>query len=251
MIYLDLRDGLCNRLRAIASLYCYLQDNNIKKKVKVLWFQNQYLNCPFEELLYPINGFEIENVKIGKKNITPLNIIVKRFLAGQTSRIVEKIEDIYFEKKKIYIRTCSQLYENTSYEMIQFKVNEALIFARRNNIGLHIRRTDNKISIAESPMELFVSKIEQEIALDSTVRFYLVTDDEYIKKELLKAYGKNIICQKNMDLSRESEDGIKGAAVDLLNLANCKKIYGSYWSSFSETASTIGKNELIQLRRSE
>ena len=254
MIYLDLRDGLCNRLRAIASLYSYMKDNNIQKKVKVYWFQNKYLNCPFEELLFPIEGFDIINIKcrkIGHKYITPFYIEFKRFCAGETNNFVEKIENVQFKKKNVYIRTGSQLYANTSYEMIHFRIDNKLMFAENNNIGLHIRRSDNDIAIKESPIELFKKKIKQEIEIDNTVCFYLATDDDSVKEDLINMYGEHIICQEKLDLSRESEEGMKRAVVDLLNLANCKKIYGSFWSSFSETASAIGKNELIQLRRSE
>ena len=47
--------------------------------------------------------------------------------------------------------------------------------------------------------------------------------------------GKIIVYPKR-SLDRNSTEGIEDALVDLYNLSNCKAIFASYWSSFSDMA---------------
>lgn len=111
-------------------------------------------------------------------------------------------------------------------------------------IGIHIRRTDNKTSIANSPVEAFTDIMSRLVENDQKTRFYLATDDELIENELKSKY--NIIPHKTFGetKSRDSVTGIMDAYVDMLCLSRCDKIYGSYGSSFSEMAALIGNKPI-------
>ena len=81
-----------------------------------------------------------------------------------------------------------------------------------------------------------------DFALDRnpSVKFFVATDDDATKKELVKRYGNAIYTRNNVS-ERNSRNGVVDAVVDLFLLAGCKKgIFGSYWSSFSEVAANIG-----------
>ena len=49
-------------------------------------------------------------------------------------------------------------------------------------------------------------------------------------------------------ISRTTQQGMVDALVDLVCLSRTPKIFGSYWSSFSETAAALGETELIVLQ---
>ena len=82
----------------------------------------------------------------------------------------------------------------------------------RNTVGVHIRRTDNTVSMSRSTPEGFRRAMDREIKRDFKVRFFLATDDEALKATLVQEYPDRIITQR---------------------------IIGSYWSSFTDTAAEL------------
>ena len=48
--------------------------------------------------------------------------------------------------------------------------------------------------------------------------------------------------------SRTTQQGMVDALVDLVCLSRTTKIFGSYWSAFSETAAALGETEVIVLQ---
>lgn len=115
-------------------------------------------------------------------------------------------------------------------------------------LGVHIRRTDNTASIEQSPIELFITAIDKEIDLNVDVSIYLATDDESVKQELKKRYGKRLIYVKDK-ADRSSIAGIQGGIVDMYVLARTQKIFGSFHSSFSELAAQIGNIPLEIIKK--
>ena len=112
-----------------------------------------------------------------------------------------------------------------------------------NTIGVHIRRTDHIKAIKQSPLTAFYAVMQQEIENNCTTNFFLATDDEDVKREMICRFGNKIIsCNDNA--SRNSVEGMKFAVVDLFCLSNTKKIIGSAASSYSELAAELGGIEL-------
>lgn len=111
-----------------------------------------------------------------------------------------------------------------------------------NVVGVHIRRSDNVNAIAYSPIELFERRINAEIKSNADVKFFLASDDAEVKEYLANKFHDRIL---TLDVAeRSAENGVHDAVVDLFLLASTSKIYGSYWSSFSEVAAHIGKKPL-------
>ena len=125
-----------------------------------------------------------------------------------------------------------------------FKVTEEIkrhtLHSHDNIIVIHIRRTDNEMSVRYSPTELFIRKIEEEINVNPTQQFYLATDDKTEEGHLLQMFPDNITVYEKQSLDRNDPIAIRDAVIDLYNLAQCKKIYGSYYSSFSDIAALWG-----------
>jgi hypothetical protein len=78
----------------------------------------------------------------------------------------------------------------------------------------------------------------------SETRFYLATDCENTKRKILELFKDRVITSEII-LKRTSVDGVKGAIIDFVNLANCSKIIGTRYSSFSEMAALYGGVDLI------
>ncbi len=87
-----------------------------------------------------------------------------------------------------------------------------------------------------------------ELMADPEINFYLATDDLKVETLLINKFPGKIITYKK-DYSRATVKGIQDAMVDLYSLANTCKIYGSYFSSFSDMASRIGNIPLIVIRK--
>jgi hypothetical protein len=109
-----------------------------------------------------------------------------------------------------------------------------------NTIGVHVRRGDNVRSIHYSPLGEFIRILRDEVAKDDNVQFYLATDCMDTERDLLECFKEKILSRPR-ELKRNSSQGIKDALIDMVCLSRTRKIYGSYWSSFSEVAAQIGQ----------
>ena len=107
-------------------------------------------------------------------------------------------------------------------------------------VGIHIRRGDNSCAIAASPLTLFVRWMDEAVARDKGIRFYLSTDCLQTEAELLARFGTDRVLVQGPphSRSRSTADGIRSALVDLLSLASTDRIVGTYYSSFSTLAAT-------------
>ncbi len=132
---------------------------------------------------------------------------------------------------------------------IKDKINQITKDYSTSSIGLHIRRTDHAGAIENSPLSLFIEKMNEEIALNDKTDFFLATDDKETEKELIRLFSKRIIINQNKAFDRDSEKGVQDAYIDVACLAKTSKIYGSHASSFSETAAKMGGIELIICER--
>ncbi len=125
--------------------------------------------------------------------------------------------------RDIYINTCNDFYYQKEGMALFKPINKIQILIEKytqrfssKTIGVHIRRTDNTESIQNSPLELYIHQMNVDLSLD-----------------------------KEVDLKA----GMIGAMIDLYCLAKCSKIYGSYWSSFSEVAARIGDIPLKVIKK--
>lgn len=119
-------------------------------------------------------------------------------------------------------------------------------YKKENLVGVHIRRTDHKSCIENSPLELFVDKMDELIEQNGEVYFFLATDDKKTQEQLIQKYGHRIIVQ-NKVWGRNSKKAMEGAIVDCLCLSKCKVILGSCGSVFSNFAAKCGGIEIISM----
>ena len=129
---------------------------------------------------------------------------------------------------------------------IRDKVDELASSFTDRTIGVHIRRRDfvDMGWASRSPTELFVRLMEDEIARDADVRFYVATDSEQELADLQGRFGSRIVTQPTAHrASRSSTEAIRDAVVDMYTLARTNKIIASAVSTFSQMAARIGQTE--------
>lgn len=259
-IIIEPRGGLANRMRVLDSGLMFAEA--VKRPVVVIWNVNRELGARFDELFGSVPNVKVINIArdkvIGKFCSYVLRVYIKLFafkvpdsqiLAWKQANL--DVQDL-LKHKSVYFWTWEAFWvSDRAFRDLRpvahiKKATENIVAG--DMIGIHIRRTDNVESIAQSPTQLFVDAIEQEVSNDPRVKFFLATDDAKEEEFLQKQFPNRMVLHKKQSLDRKESKAIQEAAIDLYCLARCKKIYGTYWSSFSEAAAKIGGIELVVLK---
>ena len=136
-----------------------------------------------------------------------------------------------------------ELFKPIPQDDIQRRIDEVVAGFSERTIGVHIRRTDNVVSIQSSPLENFTNMMDAEIKKNTNTKFYVASDDDEVKESLKSKYPNRIITLMD-DTDRNSLEGMKFAVLDLFCLSKTNKIIGSVGSSYSQIAAEIGGIEV-------
>ncbi|MCR5304260.1 MAG: hypothetical protein K6E33_06825, partial [Lachnospiraceae bacterium] len=242
--------GLANRMRVIASAAKMTQEQG--GDLSVIWNINDWLGCGSREL------FTLKGISVRDRNDRGTTHLVNR-LESRTY-FLRGIK--YYGNESIYKNTVGLTEEEYRRNLTGIMAHEGdmcfetdagfywgrdwSIFSwapditeraeevarscggRGNYISMHIRRTDHKGAIENSPDSVFLEKLEEIFALDGSSRVYLATDDPELEKTIRDRFGEDrILTCGNKVLDRGDSSGIKAAAVDLLCLSMGREIYGS------------------------
>ena len=261
MIYLQTEGGLANRLRSIASAGKLAAE--LGSKLTVIWNADAALNCRFSDLFTISEGDIYIHEYQTNRFHSMINKIIGKFVKSKYIDINNEDNRAKFfsdcrndPNKDYYIASYSNFYDAHDYDFIRpvssidMRVSELLGSAHRSNlVGVQIRRTDNAQSIANSPTEMFIEYMQQELQTNPQTVFYLATDDMKVRSEIIRLFPDKVIYNQAESVSRRTKSGMIDATIDFISLSRCSKIYGSYWSSFCEVASDIGKNELVVVKK--
>lgn len=259
--------GLANRIRVVEASYNYAKTH--EAKLVILWEKNYSLNASYADCFETVNGASIINIdyngtslfsKLKRKGFDtaesvslPFYTSVKKYDADiepllnntePTQQSKAFFDELAKNNKGVFLETCYEFYPNEQHYRLQVQKDiklkaYQLLVSYPSLIGIHIRRTDHTESIARSPIKRFVDEINSQLATKPDVSFYLSTDSEEVVKELKDLFSHKIITGVSVR-NRDSKEGIKAALTDLCCLSQCKKIMGSFKSSFSERAAIMG-----------
>ena len=263
--------GLANRFFAIDSAISLCR--HYKHPLEIIWFKDPALNTTFHSLFEPVS---MSDVTIREANLMDYllydrprkkNFFIpwifqkvtfrKRFYERESQLLAKQSHDFseLASPGAIYIATFVQLVPSElNYSMfkptLKIKMQIESVCAQLGDycIGIHIRRGDNVFSISESPLSLFIKRIDHEISLNSSATFYLATDSDDVKADLVQRYGKRITVL-NRSADRLSTSGMQDAVSELFILASTKKVLGSYYSTFSVLAARLGYIEYEEIKK--
>ena len=273
--------GIANRLRAIVAGASLAKE--LKVSMQVVWAINSELAAPVDELIdiEGISGNGMPDIRI--HNISALKQLFlydasrkRNFYASGITKFgkygyeldddkliknscildIRTIHDTLSKDRDILIRSgleffdfTDEFYRQLIHPLSRYEAQATdILKGMKDTVGLHIRRTDNAMSVRHSPLTLFFNAVDLELKHNPETNFYLASDDEDTKKVLVERYGGDRIVTSSLKADRSSASGIKNAFLEMVILSKCSKIYGSFYSSFSEAASKLGNVRLETLR---
>lgn len=266
--------GLGNRMRAISS-FIYFK-SLINADLEVVWIADSGLNVQYQEIFLFNPNFKLLNPE-SKYNF----FIRRKFLTDNKLKFIQRMVSIYnssvaqlfgFDclildrdvKKGIdHLKKVCENKRNilviTGYQCIDYqegfrsfvpiqeiatKIADVKGNFKDHMIGMHIRKGDHKKAMKNSPNYLFENKIDEYLEKKpESFGVFLATDDPETAKFFKEKYPEIVFTYPKI-FGRDSRDGMIDAVVELFLLAETKKIYGSYWSSFSGVAKRIYGTEL-------
>lgn len=273
MLYLKPTLGLCNRLLLIDSALKFVKKYNFQK-LKINWSKTQGFSDEKFQTLFDIQYIDkiIEfiddeeyNSFSNKKEILKLEDLVEQdqfTLDYHYHRSQYEIFNYIIDNTFTYSWFApfeyifpNMIKHDKYYPFIQSISPSALLQTQLDNfhidknfVGIHIRRGDSYKSqyayqYSGSTTQSYINLLNNE--LKETENIFLATDCEQTQEQIIKSCpNKNIIISnKNFVDINLTEWQPKPeqftAALDLLLLSQCSKIYGNEFSTFGKTAAKI------------
>ena len=251
--------GLGNRMRVIASVYKFSLDNACD--LVVHWNKEYGLNASFYKLFKPVDGLKILDSRLVdffiNNNPCSYNLHLPKFIDSIARRKsfysigINQLNQIANESDSVLVSSYSQqgdLYPLSKLFIPTDEIMEIINSVKgrfgKTTIGCHIRRTDNKQAQECSTLEMFNRKFDELFESEPSAKIFLCTDDIIVKQEIIRKYGDERIITYDSTLNRHSFEGIRDAVVELYILASTDKIWGSFYSSYTEMASELYGTEL-------
>lgn len=255
--------GLANRMRAINAGINLAGD--VGATLRIIWFADWGLRCPFAQLFQPLTLPNVEFVEASVRDFLLYDRPRKKNLFAPYLYQQAVFDDCIYEKqamdkfkngfdfatwargRNVYISSWEAFYgeKGDKYHLfvpqaeIQRQIDDVAKLFGEHCIGIHIRRTDNVEAIRQSPTELFVQRMQSEIARNSNTKFYLATDSQADKELIINTFPDRVIVNPRQ-ADRESVAGMQDAVRELFLLSKTRYIIGSFHSSYSATAAEIG-----------
>ena len=254
MLTLVPQGGLCNRLRILLSAIQAKAQG--VQPIRVEWGRDPECSAWFEELFVPVDmgGFRVVHrhwwaAPRTRRNLW-LPVLLRLFMGYRVQRANYRpaTDDDFFR----LVRRGGRVYLSGGYALCHYspdcvarlcprpelmqRIERIKARFGRNTVGVHIRRTDNERSIAESPTEAFIARMRQE---SGGTRFFLATDNEEEKQRIAAAFPHRVITSPR-PADRRTLQGMEDAAVEMFTLSRTRLILGSAYSTFSSAAAGIG-----------
>jgi len=115
-------------------------------------------------------------------------------------------------------------------------------------IGFHIRKTDQIRAIQHTPLILYFYLIKEELRRNPESYFFICTDDPQVLGIISKKFKQcRFLFYLHEKCERSSLEGMTNGFLDFVTLADCERIYGCKYSSFSELAASYGKKLFLKV----
>ena len=244
--------GLSNRMRSLDSAISLSKAT--REDLYVIWCLNQELNCRFDDLfvvpdsvkrLYHINT----NCLAGKIGLRLIRLLFRVFfnLHLTDANMQEQRErgcdlEGIVRGQKIDIVACKRFHEGASRfaDFVPIEPLQRLIDSQFSEysemVGVHLRRADGEWPIRYSPTEEFIRLMEREIRVNRDIAFFVASDSAADEKRLQKTFPNRIVTHRKRSYDRNDPIAIQDALIDLYCLSRCRKVIGSFGSSFTDTA---------------
>jgi hypothetical protein len=256
--------GLCNRLRVLASASVLAQATG--QQMRAHWYRTPDFNCRFDAL-FAIVDLPFQVIEGGAMS-KPAKALTRwhdlRAALGGTPRLGprETAPGAFdfdamaprLRRGDVFIRSNSCLVSRPRMFQAFKPVGDAAsrisgIRARlARSVGVHVRRTDNDKASAFSTLERFVELMHAELLSNADTEFFVATDDPEAIRALRQEFGQRVWEYPKRAYARDEPMSLVDAVVDLYGLGSSRKLIGSYWSSFTDTAAALNDIECVIAR---
>ena len=253
--------GMGNRMKALSAAITLARQCH--SRAEIIWFRDGGLGCRFDQLFLPLDE---PDATLREATLTDLllhdrprrrNLYVPLcaqrllyegrmdeqactqgmrthfdFVEWATGKRAWMSSHVYFMADEPPTGTYDRF---RLIPQLQQRVDRTVAEAGDDVVGVHIRRTDNERSIAESPTEAFIARMRQE---SGGTRFFLATDNEEEKQRIAAAFPHRVITSPR-PADRRTLQGMEDAAVEMFTLSRTRLILGSAYSTFSSAAAGI------------
>lgn len=255
MIVVVPEGGLCNRMRVVAS--AALLARQARQPLHVKWYQTADFNCRFDRL-FDVSAldFSVDEMngsgalgRLWRKRRDPFLKLRGFVVYGEALTEPGHFDAQGFlrhaAQRDMWIHTNSRLVQEPGmYDRFKpaGRVAELIMSTAAGldrAVGVHVRRGDNVMAQQHSPFHRFIELMREELQEDASTRFFVATDEPGCMEELRREFGASVSEYSKRAYSRDDPIAIEDAMVDLYCLGRCRKLIGSYWSSFTDTAAEL------------
>jgi len=234
-------NGMCNRMRAIASACRLCRLVGAQCTVEWKWGDIESFFQPMQDLAFCSNA---PDVGLYQKKHMPEHINPARTVNVANEVVRLRSDQVFWgiHEKPIQLKDVLNDLPKLSLRL-QKTVDSFRGEYLKNAVGLHMRRTDHEKAKLNSPDALFITRAREVISCGKVI--FLATDNIDTEQMMKRLFGDAIITfPKRQNLKRRWPRGFNQTAAedDLMEfflLAATEYIVGSYWSSFSGTAISI------------
>ena len=209
--------GFCNRLRFLFSFKYKMKQENINKKLVVIWPVNTQCNGFLWNVIKPLDN--CWTLRENKNNFT-----INASSCGPIPLYKNSnyLKDIPFKPKDRIYKRLIKLIDSMSNKYI----------------ALHIRRTDltghlkyKKMQHLETNDKSFIDFIKK----NKQYKVYIATDNRETQIKFKKLFPKRVIFNKEIiKMNGHRRTSLEDAVTDIFMCALSNKFKGTFYSSFSE-----------------
>uniref|UniRef100_A0A6C0BLE5 Glycosyltransferase n=1 Tax=viral metagenome TaxID=1070528 RepID=A0A6C0BLE5_9ZZZZ len=228
---LEVLAGMANRIRSLISGICLAEDLDLN--LHVIWSANDpACMIPFQELFDVSSLPRWVRVDMGPREGSSVEVLspddLEMYLATSSRPLQIRSYGHFYQKDPArWLKHLRALRPAEPFPETKFL----------DAVGVHIRRGDHKKAKMFSPIDAFINTMK---ALPEDTYFVVATDSMPEKTRLIEEFGSARLWFPATSLSRMTRQGMKSALADFIALSKCKKILGSFDSSFSQIAALYG-----------
>ncbi len=252
--------GLANRMRVVMSALKIAEEQSMP--ICIVWRSCQECKAKWEDLFEPLTQDNVtlttgtfHNSIASKRNLwLPMLLRVREYdkqIENFDPR-KQSLSSLCQRYSSLYLSTCYALGDydskqvNAVFRPLPALMEEVDILTAQfspHTLGVHIRRKDNKEAIVHSPLSAFHQRMDSYLQEYEDAKIFLCSDEPSVKRHFEQIYKDKMITNK-VQLQRDTTAGMTDAVLDLWSLSRTSLVVGSYYSSFSDTATEIGGQPL-------
>jgi hypothetical protein len=244
-IYVETRWGLCNRIKTVVS-GMRLREEQHRRRLVIRWPVDGDCGCAFAQLFD--NAFDvalsvprsdvpdhwrlwIANNEVPEGFASNYQAMDGRSIDLEYGRIPERLQ-------RIYARHFGAL---SPLPAIRDRAAALGAELSADTVGVHVRRGDFRRPYRPAQNDAhFFAAMDAVLRDRPDARFVLATDSSETERLFIDRYRARIVSHPKPTRARDQAEAIRDALVDLLLLARCGHIIGTYSSTFSEVAWWMG-----------